>query len=461
MNIDAYLSQDATGLALAIKQNEANFHDLLSLACERADQVNRKINAITHQFPQLAERFIMQLKGDEPFYGVPIVVKELGQAIPGLPMRCGSRLLADNLAQYQHDFIGKILALGFVPFAMTNTPEFGLSYVTESQLFGPCRNPYDLTRSAGGSSGGSAAAVASGIVPVATASDGGGSIRIPAACCGLVGFKPSSGMMPTGPISYDPWSGMAVNNIVSRTLRDTIRIFEFFHPPLNKEKKADKPTFVLGKGLFNDVPIFPPFQEAFLSFIDKLNQANYTVVERAFHLPLQEIGETVLTLIKANISAEMQRIEKTTGKAITSDLLEPATWAFYEGGKKLSAADLILARDSLFQLLRPVREGLSDNEVIISPVLAQPPLPLGQLSTSDHFDTYIEQHLLFCPFTGLFNQTGMPAISLPYSMAGGFNFSVQLGARKGNDHALLKAANRLLAEGIITERAPIFPGSGK
>lgn len=460
MNVEYYLKSDATELAQAVRRGETSFNELLDIACDRASQVNKKINAITHQFPHLADNFIQHMNGNEPFYGVPIVIKELGQAIPGLPMRCGSRLLADNLAQYQHDFVGQILKLGFVPFAMTNTPEFGLSFVTESQLFGPCVNPYDLTRSAGGSSGGSAAAVASGIVPVATASDGGGSIRIPAACCGLIGFKPSTGMMPTGPISSDPWSGMAVNNILSRTLRDSIRIFEFFHPPVLNNIDLNELTFIIGKGLFSDVPIFPPFEKAFASFVDDLSDAGYQVVERPFHLPLEEIGETVLILIQANICAEMTRIETLTGKSITPDLLEPATWTFYEQGRQLTAADLILARDRLFQLLRPVREGLAEHELIISPVLAQPPLSIGQLSTSDHFDNYIEEHVRFCPYTGLYNQTGMPAISLPYTMVDSFNFSIQLGARKGNDYALLTVAKELMDKGIVEHRAPVLPGGG-
>lgn len=225
MLVKEYLSCDAIELAKRIKAGEISPDEAMNCALSRINEVNTSINAIVIDCSDFAKKCLANLNGNEPYYGVPLLIKDLGQPISGIRSTEGSHFFATNIAQFTSDLVTKMISLGFIPIAKTNTPELGLSFVTESVLLGPCRNPYDQNRTSGGSSGGSAAAIATGIAPVATASDGGGSIRILAACCGLFGFKPTTGLTPTGPLTNELWSGLAVNFVLTLSLRDSEALF--------------------------------------------------------------------------------------------------------------------------------------------------------------------------------------------------------------------------------------------
>lgn len=225
MHIDEYRRHDALGLADAVRSGEVTAGELLEVALHRADAVNPHLNAIVHRMDDRArERVAGPLNG--PFAGVPFLIKDLGQDYAGTPTSGGSRPLAGVPAAEHATVVQRWLDAGLVVFGKTNTPEFGAKGITEPELFGPARNPWDTSRSPGGSSGGSAAAVAAGIVPVAGASDGGGSIRIPAACCGLVGLKPGRGLVPMGPARGEAMHGAATNGVVSRTVRDSAAMLD-------------------------------------------------------------------------------------------------------------------------------------------------------------------------------------------------------------------------------------------
>ncbi|WP_019215841.1 amidase [Legionella tunisiensis] len=222
MQLTEYCKEDVRGLAKLIKEGEVGPEEVLTCAIQRMHEVNPQLNAIITDCSDWARHQLKKMRGDEPLYGVPVLVKDLGFSMQGVRYTAGSTFLRSSVSSLNSDFINRLLALGMLPFAKTNVPEFGLSYVTESTLLGPCRNPYDLSRTSGGSSGGSAAAVAAGVAPVATASDGGGSIRIPAACCGLFGFKPTPGLMPVGPWVDEAWSGLSTNFVLTRSIDDSV-----------------------------------------------------------------------------------------------------------------------------------------------------------------------------------------------------------------------------------------------
>lgn len=461
MDLNTYLHMDACTLAAHIKKGKVSPEEALNFAIERCEQVNPHLNAITHRFEEWGRQQLKKMSGSERFYGVPLLVKELGFTIAGQPARAGSRLLAHNLAQYNHVLIEQFLALGFVPFALTNTPEFGLSYTTEPELFGACKNPYDLSKTAGGSSGGSAAAVATGVVPLATASDGGGSIRVPATCCGLVGFKPSSGLLPSGPISVEPWSGMAVDFALGRNLKDISALFRALirqtsGPALPFQSK-EKPHFIHCPGLFPPIHIESKWQQALETFINELKTHHYQVSEPVLRLDHEAIGECSLTIIKANVAAELQRIQQITQKPVKEEELEPITWRFYQDGLTLSAHQLILAKDRLFQLLAPLRNLLADGSVILSPALAKDPVNLGELSMADEYETYLEKNLAFSPFTALCNQTGIPAISLPVQSKYPLPLAVQLIMGKWRDAQLLDLCKTLKKIGLWQEYPVVSP----
>jgi amidase len=446
MLLNEYIHFDAHELASLIKSRQISAEEALECALARIDEVNPAINAVVTDCSAFARRCILEMRGDEPYYGVPLLVKDLGHSIAGIKVTDGSRFFSSNLAPATSDLVSKLISLGFVPFAKTNIPELGLSYVTESALFGPCRNPYDLTRSSGGSSGGSAAAVAAGIAPVATASDGGGSIRIPAACCGLFGFKPTTGLTPTGPWVDELWSGMATNFVITRSIRDTVSLFGELveQSRMHLMPVLKNPLTITSlEGAFAPVAVHPQCLEAVKKMEQLLKKAGHHLNKKHLALDLNTIGECTLILIAANTYAEIRPQEQKLGRSPSVEELEPITWEFYHRGKNLLAHELIEAKNKLYQLMRPLHELLNQTDVVLTPALAQLPLAIGQLRTDDEFNSYLQKNTEFSPFTSLFNQAGLPAMSLPVLFHNQLPISVQMGAAKGKDLLLLSLATEL------------------
>lgn len=221
-----YDDYDALGLAELVRTNEVSAAELLDEAIACRDRINPEINAVVHDMSDVARNSLKSKLPDGPFSGVPFLLKDLGQVLAGVPMRVGSRYFNDYVPDYTAEIVNRFRDAGFVTFGKTNTPELGLVGTTEPELFGATLNPWDLSRTAGGSSGGAGAAVAAGIVPMAGASDGGGSIRIPASCNGLVGLKPSRGRNPSGPIAGEGWYGQVQEGVLSRSVRDTAALLD-------------------------------------------------------------------------------------------------------------------------------------------------------------------------------------------------------------------------------------------
>lgn len=446
MLVREYMQYDAYDLAALIKSRQISAQEALSCAFARIDEVNPALNAVITNCSEFAESCLSEMKGNEPFYGVPLLVKDLGHALQGIRSTEGSRFFAGNLAKKNSDLVSKLITLGFIPVAKTNTPELGLSFVTESTLFGPCRNPFDLSRTSGGSSGGSAAAVASGVAPVATASDGGGSIRIPAACCGLFGFKPTTGLTPTGPWVGELWSGMATNFVLTRSVRDATQVFNHLTKqnsdyPLTREKKSLNIALLVGA--FAPVPVANACLDAVKSMEDILKNAGHHVVKKHLSLDLNLIGASALLLIAANTCAVIKAQEQELGHSVQADELEPITWEFYQRGLTIPAYELIKAKNQLYQELNPLHEFLDQHDMVLTPALAQLPLLIGELRTDDQFDSYLQKNANFSPFTSLFNQAGLPAMTVPVMWHENLPVSVQMGAAKGKDLLLLSLAQEL------------------
>jgi amidase len=448
MQLRDYCKQDAYSLAKLIREKQLSPEEALDFALMRMYQVNSQLNAIVTDCSDWARKQLKLMQGNELFYGVPVLVKDLGFTMDGVPYTAGSRFYASTISSQDSDFIKRLLALGMLPFAKTNVAELGLSYVTESVLGGPCRNPYDLARTSGGSSGGSAAAVAAGVAPIATATDGGGSIRIPAACCGLFGFKPSSGLVPTG----ESWSGLATAYVLTRSVRDSALLFELITARslaevnqslvhlYDKYQKHKPLTIALLEGAFAPVPVAKPCREALEHVVEVLKDRGYHLIQHNLALDLASISDAVTIIIAANTCAEIENQQDLLGREVQKNELEPVTWEFMMRGKEISAAQLIRAKNRLYQLTRPVHELLTRVDVILTPALAQLPLTIGSLPTDDTFEHYLKKNTEFSPFTSLFNQAGLPAMTIPVMTYGHLPLSVQFAAAKGQDRLLFELA---------------------
>ena len=226
MSFKEYDEFDAIGLAGLVQSKEVSSEDLLEEAIERNERVNPQTNAVVHKHYDEARELIKKGLPDGPFKGVPFLLKDLHLMLTNTKLTNGSNLFKDNIADHNSTLVDRYLKAGLVIFGKTNTPEFGLTVTTEPELYGPTRNPWNLNYSSGGSSGGAASAVASGVVPFANASDGGGSIRIPASCCGLVGLKPTRARTPFGPDRGEGWAGQSISHCVSRTVRDSAALLD-------------------------------------------------------------------------------------------------------------------------------------------------------------------------------------------------------------------------------------------
>ncbi|WED43045.1 amidase [Legionella cardiaca] len=458
MLLSEYCNLDVLGLSEFIKTIGLNPEEVLDCAITRMHEVNPLLNAVVTDCSDWARKQLRKMKGDEPFYGVPILIKDLGFTLEGVPYTAGSAFYTSNKSQFNSDFIQRLLELGMVPFAKTNVPELGLSYVTESLLHGPCRNPYNLNRTPGGSSGGSAAAVAAGVAPLATANDGGGSIRIPAACCGLFGFKPTPGLTPIGPWVAESWSGLSASHVLTRSVRDSALLFECLTASSLQEAKrridnfhrqpiASSPLTIalLHPQIFTVAPVAKVYQLAVEHAAKVLRESKHQVEFYDLKLDMEAIGDCTLTIIAANVWAEIENQQHERGRVAKPRDLEPITWEFMLQGQTITASQLINSKNKLYQLLQPLRTLLEQVDILLTPALAQLPLLVGSLQTS-RFEDYLQKNHEFSPFTSLFNQAGMPAMTIPVMSHDGFPISVQFAADKGNDRLLLRLASQLSAE---------------
>jgi amidase len=467
---------DATAQAELVRSGEASPAELVEAAIERAEAVNPEINAIIHPLYEQAREEAEGELPDGPFRGVPFVLKDLGAAFAGQPLHMGMQLLNDaNFHSPVDTYLAqRFRAAGFVTIGKTNTPELGILPTTEPRAYGASRNPWDLERSTGGSSGGAAAAVAAGLVPVAHANDGGGSIRIPASECGLVGLKPTRQRISEGPLVGDNLSGLTAELVVSRSVRDTAAILEAVHGPApgdpyvappparpyTEEVGADPGTLRVGliTDPLTDHEADPVVVEAARGAAELVESLGHTVEEPDLAgLGEMDLIDGFLVRWAAGQAATLDLIASVAGRPIGAADVEPLTWALAEKGRGHSAAEYLTAvgqHQLISRAIAALYQGGFD--LLLTPTLGEPPPPLGTFDDSGPEPmAAIERAVLTATFTAIFNATGQPAISLPLHWSdNGLPIGVQLVGDLGREDLLIRVAAQLEQARPWAERRP-------
>ncbi|MEZ5274256.1 MAG: amidase [Ilumatobacteraceae bacterium] len=470
-HLDDALALDATGQAALVRRGEVTPAELVGAAIDAAGRRNPAINAIIHpRFEAaLAEAAATDTGHGGPFAGVPMVVKDLQCAIGGEPHHMGTRALKgiDYRAPHDSFLYRRFRHAGFVTIGRTNTPEWGSTITTEPLAYGPTRNPWNLGHSTGGSSGGSAAAVAAGIVAVGHANDGGGSIRIPASECGLVGLKPTRGRVSAGPDSGESWAGATIDGAVTRTVRDAAAVLDaiagyepgdLYVAPTLQRPLADEvgvPPGRLRIGVLSGAAMGGAVHAECIAGVEhaaRLLEGLGHHVEVSAPAALADPGfpRRYLTVIAACTLNDLNELEAILGRAVGEDDLEPDNLMFAEMGRSISATDYLAAvhgqhlwvRDML-RWWHPEGEGHPHGfDLLLTPVIATPPPPIGYLSGPEG-GRRVGELLLF---TAQFNVTGQPAVSLPlHRTPDGLPVGVQLVAAHGREDVLVRVAAQLEA----------------
>jgi amidase len=465
---------DATAQADLVRSGEVTSQELVEGAIERIEALNGELNAVIHP---LFEEGLATAPADGPFQGVPFVVKDLGCTVKDTLHHEGMRFLRDQGFRADADswLASRFRAAGFVFVGKTNTPELGILPTTEPDAYGATRNPWNTDHSPGGSSGGSGSAVASGMVSIGHANDGGGSIRIPASCCGLVGLKATRARVSMAPLG-DYVGGLVTELVVSRSVRDTAAVLEFvsegappgepYFAPAKARPYIDEVGADPGKlriGLMTRPPggeadAHPDCVAAAEAAARELEGLGHTV-EVAHPGALDDPGYIPQFLVRwtAGVAAGLDFWSMRTGKQVTKDDVEPLTWALAEQGWSNSAAQFVTAIGYAQIMARAVLAWWQDYDLLLTPTMAAPPAELGTIGTGHEENPYapIERAIPYAAFTAGFNATGQPAISLPLHWSeAGLPIGVQLVADMGREDLLLRVAAQLEEAVPWAERRP-------
>jgi amidase len=479
-------AMDATAQAELVRSGEASPVELVDAAIERAERVNPEINAIIHELYDEAREQAAGNLPDGPFTGVPFLLKDLGAGLAGQPYHMGMQALKDaNFRLPMDTTLGaRFRDAGFVTIGKTNTPELGILPTTEPRAYGATRNPWNLEHSPGGSSGGSGAAVAAGIVPVAHANDGGGSIRIPASHNGLVGLKPTRQRTTQGPLIGDALSGLTEELVVARSVRDVAAILEavhggvpgdpYFAPPpqrpYTEEVGEDPGRLRIGvtTDAFVEQEVDPRVQASARRAAELLGELGHSVDEESPQLPQAEPGsptdliESFMTRWQAGQAASLDQFSVILGRRLGPDDVEPLTWALAEEGRSKGAGEYLNAvgvHQGLGRLFSAWFE--QGHDLLLTPTTGEPAPPLGTFDDSGPDPmAAIERARKTAIFNALFNATGHPAISVPlYETDEGLPTGVQLVAPQGREDVLLRVAAQLeQALPWADRRPPLWAG---
>ena len=468
---------DAIGLAALVRRREISASELLEAVIASAEALNPRFNFMAQKHYDFARRMIAAGLPQGPFTGVPWLLKDLNTYIAGELTEGGSRFYKGFRAAVTSELVQRYQRAGFVIFGKTTTPEFGLTGTTENKLTGDTSNPWNPEYIAGGSSGGAAAAVAAGVLPAAHATDGGGSIRIPASCCGLFGLKPSRGRVPMGPLRTEGWGGMSTHHAVTRSVRDSAAILDAtsgvepgsrYGAPTPQGSFLSQVTRSPGRlriALMLDPlahsPVDPQCTEAARSAARLCESLGHHVAEAAPKIDAGALGFASFAIMGPSIAADIEDRARLLGIKPDATVLEPITLAFAEVGKSFSARDYARANTILQTAAIAMGQFMADYDVILTPTLAAPPLKLGRINLSPDcdFQAWGQRAALFSPFAQIANMTGQPAMSVPLSMSReGLPIGVQFLARYGEEAVLLRLAGQLEAAAPWRARRPPIAG---
>jgi amidase len=464
---------DATAQAELVSSGQASPLELVEAAIERIERINPEINAVIHPLFDRARAEAAGDLPDGPFRGVPFLLKDFAAELAGTPFNEGTRLSGDYISTDDQELTRRFQQAGLVICGKTNTPEFGILPTTEPERFGPTRNPWDRTRSTGGSSGGSAAAVASGMVPVAHANDGGGSIRIPASCCGLVGLKPSRARVSLAPRYGDVMGGLVAEHVVTRSVRDSAAMLDaiagpspgdpYAVPALRGESFAAAAAAAPARlriAIMVDSPtgsvVDPDCVAATVAAGELCASLGHEVVEAAPAIDGDALTSHFINMWAAGNAWVMLDWEERIGRAGTPDDVEPLTWALVEMGRAVGAGQYLRSVQELQKVGRTIGTFLETYDLILTPTLGEPPVPLGTFdSPPDSPLDGLFRSASYVPFTPVFNVTGQPAISLPLHQSdAGLPIGVQFAARLGDEETLLSLAGQLETAAPWADRRP-------
>ncbi|MCB8968658.1 MAG: amidase [Ardenticatenaceae bacterium] len=477
-----YVQYDGLGLAELVRSGQVTPLELVETAVSQIERLNPRLNAVIHTFYDQARLAAQSDLPTGPFRGVPFLLKDLFTMVAELPLNNGSRAWRDFIAPYDSELVRRFRASGLVFLGKTNTPEFGLTPYTEPELWGPTRNPWDLTRTPGGSSGGSATAVAAGMVPLASASDGGGSIRIPASCCGVFGLKPTRGRNPTGPDLGEIWQGMAVEHVISRSVRDSAAMLDATAGP-----DAGAPYYAEApQRPFLAAATTPPGQLR-IAFTTKpflghnvhddclraagetaqlLQELGHIVEEATPALHGEQLRQAYTTVIAAQARADIEFSMQINGRSPSHRDYEPSTWVMGLLGQTVTAVEYVTAVRYLQQSARSIGQFFTHYDVLLTPTLAMPPFPIGQLqprpiekllmglvnrlnagwllAATGATEPAAKRIFDFIPYPPLCNITGQPAMSVPLHWnAAGLPIGLHFMGRFGDEATLFSLAGQL------------------
>jgi len=474
-----YDRYDGLGLAELVRTGKVSALELHHEALRRAHKAQAELNCFSALFPEEGEAQLQAGLPDGPFTGVPMAVKDLGFEIKGRPLTNGSQAFRDQIAIRDSVLCTRYRKAGFTFFGQTTSPEFGLTTTTESTLYGPTRNPWDMTRTSGGSSGGASAAVAAGVIPVAHASDGGGSIRIPAACCGLFGMKPSRGRTPMGPATTEGWNGQSTVHAVSRSVRDNAALLDATHgaeigsryvapaPDATFLSALDKDPEALKIAVWTQAPNGTrpdaDAQAGLDATVALLLSLGHHVEEAGPVLDGEMLGRGMVFTVSAAVAMIMEARGEALGRPVRAEEMEPVTAKFVEFGNTVPMKELMKANQASIRAGLIYDQFLAEGgyDMVLSPTLSRAPDKLGVLSLApDNLDAYTEAVTSFAPWCAISNQAGSPAMSLPLHWTEeDLPIGMMFGARCGQEWALYQLAGQIeRAAPWAHRRPPVWTG---
>ncbi|WEL57753.1 amidase family protein [Pseudomonas kermanshahensis] len=461
-----YVGLDAWDMVKGLQAGQFSADDLLAAAFARCEQVNPKLNAVNMRHDDYAKALLAARRqagtlNEGSLAGVPILLKDLNTFLQGTRTSNGSQLFRDApAASVTSTLIQRYEAAGAVPFGKTTSPEFGLTTTTESLLWGQTRNPWDLTKSAGGSSGGASVAVAAGIVPVAHATDGGGSIRIPASYCGVVGLKPTRYRTPSGPMRLESSFGASVANVVSRSVRDTALFLDagqghepgspYWTQPLQRPyvEELGRDPGRLRVGLVRDsmtgAPLDPSIAKVLEQTVKQLLGLGHEIDDLRLPIQPQQLFGAHGAAMGNALLAMVNDREKALGRVLGPQDLELITFGVLERASKVTGEGVVRARQSFEEISMAMERQFERFDVILSPVTSSLTPALGELSLNQPYESYAQKAMGSAGFTVLANVSGQPAISLPLGMSdSGLPVGMMFTARLGGEDVLLRLASQL------------------
>lgn len=467
-----YSSHDAIGLAQLVRRGDVSVPELVEAAIARVERLDPRINAVVYRDFDRAREMAAGLLPDGPFTGVPFLVKDFGISVAGWTCTSGSRFCAEVVDREDSGLTRRYREAGVVMLGRGASSEYGIVGNVETSLFGATRNPWNTDHIAGGSSGGSAAAVAAGMVPMAHASDGLGSIRIPAACCGLVGMKPTRDRVPNLPDGFDYAMGFCIDHVVTRSVRDSAAMLDAtglpepgspYAIPAKAGQYLDEVSRSPGKlriAWSPDTPSGQPLDPEVLKVLEHTAAAlaalGHEVSAESIGVDHRAVARARAPVSAANFAAGMRRVIDRVGREPREDELEPMTWAALQGSRAVTGEQAFWGYQELRMLMRGVVQRFDSFDVYLCPVMTAPPPRIGFSDPASVTPRDLgKRQMAMFPFAALFNFTGQPSLSLPLGMsAQGLPIGMMFTGRYADEATLYRLAGQLEKELPWTQRRP-------